>query len=257
MLVLCHKVNPKMTENEKVSHLMKGVAEDAYQSLLIKDISCTSNFIKECQRIEEMNQGRIANHRFTRLPNVVPVASIGDHKDLVTLIRHIVREEVQRMLDLDEFIREVQQALCPVISFRSVAVNRRNEPPRRPRTYATAVRQPRRLVEPLPVPRQADVWRTDDNKPVCFHCGRSGPKVRHCPERRAIFNAYRSRQATSSQLPSSNLSPDECSRQAIRTPLPIPSRGRSPIRHNRSPSPYGRRSPSRRDEGKLSEATFF
>ncbi|GFR02995.1 hypothetical protein TNCT_659861 [Trichonephila clavata] len=59
---------------------MKGVAEDVYQSLLVKDISYTSDFIKECQRIEEMNQRRIAKHRFTRLPNVVPVASIGEHE---------------------------------------------------------------------------------------------------------------------------------------------------------------------------------
>ncbi|GFR18808.1 CCHC-type domain-containing protein, partial [Trichonephila clavata] len=128
VLELYHKVNPKMTENEKVSHLMKGVAEDLYRSLLVKDISCTSDFIKECQRIEEMNQTRIAKHRFTRLPNVVPVASIGEHEDLKTLIRHIVREEAQRMLapaqqntqlespSVEEVIREeVQQALCPVL----------------------------------------------------------------------------------------------------------------------------------------------
>ncbi|GFS40615.1 CCHC-type domain-containing protein [Trichonephila inaurata madagascariensis] len=209
-----------MTENEKVSHLMKGVAEDVYQSLLVKDISCTSNFIKECQRIEEMNQRRIVKHRFTRLPNVVPVVSIGEHEDLVSLIRHIVKEEVQRM---------------------SVAVNRRNEPPRRPRTYATVVRQPRRPVEPLPVLRQTDVWRTDNNRPVCFHCGRQGPVVCYCRERRAIFDAYRSRQATNSQPPS----PDECSQKAIRTPSPIPSWRRSPVRRYRSPSPYGRRSPCR------------
>ncbi|GFY70984.1 CCHC-type domain-containing protein [Trichonephila inaurata madagascariensis] len=98
VLVLCYKVNPKMTENEKVSHLMKGITEDVYQSLLVKDISCTSDFIKECQRIEEMNQIRIAKHRFTKLPNVVSVASIGKHEDLVTLIRYIVRVEVRRML---------------------------------------------------------------------------------------------------------------------------------------------------------------
>ncbi|GFY55836.1 CCHC-type domain-containing protein [Trichonephila inaurata madagascariensis] len=131
---------------------MKGIAEDVYQSLPVKDISCTSDFIKEGQRIEEMNHRRITKYRFTRLPNVVPVASIGEHEDLVTLIRHIVMEEVQRMLApakqnpqlespfLDEVIREeVQQALCPVIPSRSVTVNRRNEPPRRPRTYATVV----------------------------------------------------------------------------------------------------------------------
>ncbi|GFY45614.1 CCHC-type domain-containing protein [Trichonephila inaurata madagascariensis] len=30
VLGLCHKVNPKITENEKVSYVMKGVAEDVY-----------------------------------------------------------------------------------------------------------------------------------------------------------------------------------------------------------------------------------
>ncbi|GFY61216.1 CCHC-type domain-containing protein [Trichonephila inaurata madagascariensis] len=154
-----------MTENEKVSHFMKGLAEDVQQSLLVKgcctSISCTSDFFKECQRIEEMNQRRISKHKFRRLPNVVPVAFIGEHEDLVTFIRHILRQEVQRMLapaqqyiqleypSLDEVIRdEVQQALCPVIPSRSVAVNRGNEPPRRPRTHAIVVLQPRRPAEP-------------------------------------------------------------------------------------------------------------
>ncbi|GFY57009.1 CCHC-type domain-containing protein [Trichonephila inaurata madagascariensis] len=117
---------------------------------------------------------------------------------------------------LDEVIREeVQQALCPLIPSKSVVVNRRNEPPRRPRTYATVVRQPRHPVEPLPVPRQTDVWKTDDNRPVCFHCGRPGHVVRYCRERRAIFDAYRSRQATNSQLPSPNLSYGEYSRACV------------------------------------------
>ncbi|CAL1264356.1 unnamed protein product [Larinioides sclopetarius] len=225
VLELCHKVNPQMTDNDKVSHLMKGIAEDVYRHLLAKDVSCTSDFIKECQRIEEMNQRRISKNKFARLPNVVPVATVGEQEDLMTLIRQIVREEVKKITasivqtnqfespSLDEVIREeVQQALCPVIRTRSVAENRRTEP--RPMTHATVVRQPRRPAEPLSVPRQTDVWRTDDNRPVCFHCGRPGHVVRYCRERRAIFSAYRSRKAAGSQLPSPNLSPGECSRQA-------------------------------------------
>ncbi|GFV22960.1 hypothetical protein TNCV_1056501 [Trichonephila clavipes] len=34
---LCQEVNPLMKEDEKVSHLMKGVAEDIYQALLTRN----------------------------------------------------------------------------------------------------------------------------------------------------------------------------------------------------------------------------
>ena len=39
VLRLCRKVNPSMPDDEKVSHQMKGLAEDIYQPLLTKEIS--------------------------------------------------------------------------------------------------------------------------------------------------------------------------------------------------------------------------
>lgn len=256
VLELCHKVNPQMSENDKVSHLMKGIAEDMYQFLLVKDIGSTSTFITECQRIEQMNQRRITKHRFARLPNVVPMASVGTNEDLATLIRQIVREEVQRLAEstlqpppletpsLDEMIREeVQSALCPVIP-SPVGGSGRTLTQRRPSTYSAAVRRPRRPTELAFTPRQTDLWRTDDNRPVCFHCGRPGHVIRYCRDRRAIFDAYRNRQATNSQPLSRNVV-DEFNRQDARESTSNPSRGRSPTHRYRSPSPYGRRSPSR------------
>ncbi|GFV31938.1 retrotrans_gag domain-containing protein [Trichonephila clavipes] len=62
-------------EDEKVSHLMKGVAEDIYQALLTREINDTASFIKWCNYIEDMKQKRVGRPRFERLPNVVPVAS--------------------------------------------------------------------------------------------------------------------------------------------------------------------------------------
>jgi hypothetical protein len=37
VLALCRKVNPSMPEDEKVAHLMKGIAEDLYQILLVQE----------------------------------------------------------------------------------------------------------------------------------------------------------------------------------------------------------------------------
>ncbi|GFW41117.1 hypothetical protein TNCV_415261 [Trichonephila clavipes] len=86
---------------------------------------------------------------------------------------------------------------------------KRNEPPRRPKMYTTVVCQPKHPVKTLPDPWQSDVYRTD-NRPFFFHCGRPGHVFRYCHERRGIFDEYRSRQATNIQLPSLNLSRDEC-----------------------------------------------
>ncbi|GBM68585.1 hypothetical protein AVEN_15269-1 [Araneus ventricosus] len=263
VLELCLKVNPSMSESDRVSHLMKGIAEDMYQSLLVKDINSTSAFITECQRIEQMNQRRITKLRFARLPNVVPMASVETNDDLVTLVRRIVREEVHRLSEsaiqppsleppsFDEMIREeVQNALCPVIS-SSAGGSERTPTQRRPSTYSAAVRRPRRPTEPSSIPRQTDIWRTDDNRPVCFHCGRPGHVIRYCRDRRAIFDAHRNRQATNRQPQSQNFM-DEFSRQDARELASSTSRGRSPARRYRSPSPYGRRrssrSPSLRNE---------
>ncbi|GFW64568.1 retrotrans_gag domain-containing protein [Trichonephila clavipes] len=94
VLGLCHEVNPLMKEDEKVSHLMKCIAEDIYQALLMREINDTANFIKWCNYIEDMKQKRVGRPRFERLPSIVPVASLKDETDLVLLIRTIVREEV-------------------------------------------------------------------------------------------------------------------------------------------------------------------
>ncbi|GFV06285.1 retrotrans_gag domain-containing protein [Trichonephila clavipes] len=99
VLGLCQEVNPPMKEDEKVSHLMKGVAEDIYQALLTREINDTASFIKWCNYIEDMKQKRVGRPRFERLPNVVPVASLTDETDLVSLIRTIVREEVHRLVN--------------------------------------------------------------------------------------------------------------------------------------------------------------
>ncbi|GFW95329.1 transposon Ty3-I Gag-Pol polyprotein [Trichonephila clavipes] len=181
-----------MKEDEKVSHLMKGVAEDIYQALLTREINDTASFIKWCNYIEDMKQKRVGRPRFERLPNVVPVASLTDETDLVSLIRTIVREEVHRLVNqtqesldsdpqsLEEIVQdEVERVLAPVSTKPTET---------RPRpTYATVTRKYRAPVQKFPLePRKTDVWRTADNRPVCFHCGRPGHVMRYCRERKRL-----------------------------------------------------------------------
>ncbi|GFV21216.1 CCHC-type domain-containing protein [Trichonephila clavipes] len=162
VLGLCQEVNPLMREDEKVSHLMKGVAEDIYQALLTREINDTASFIKWCNYIEDMKQKRVGRPRFERLPNVVPVASLTDETDLVSLIRTIVREEVHRLVNqtqesldsdpqsLEEIVQdEVERVLAPVSTKPTET---------RPRpTYAAVTRKYRAPVQKFPPePRKTD-----------------------------------------------------------------------------------------------------
>lgn len=251
VLRLCSEVNPAMTEGDKLSHLMKGVAENIYQALLPKEISTVADFIKWCQYIEQMQQKRVKSHKFERLPNVVSTVAVAEQPDLVRLIREIVREEVRSMMTVDpepepyslEAIikEEVGKALSPAAETNSWT----EVSPRRKTSYANAVTRMRPTPQ-LPQ-RKTDEWRTEDNRPVCFHCGRPGHVVRYCRERRAVFQEYRSRRRDQTEPRSFD---DDFSRSAARRSSPSPTRGRSPIRRYRSPSPYRRssQSPSRRTE---------
>ncbi|GFW57796.1 CCHC-type domain-containing protein [Trichonephila clavipes] len=200
VLGLCQEVNPLMREDEKVSHLMKGVAEDIYQALLTREINDTASFIKWCNYIEDMKQKRVED---------------------------ILQDEVERVL-------------APVSTKPTET---------RPRpTYAAVTRKYRAPVQKFPPePRKTDVWRTADNRPVCFHCGRPGHVMRYCRERKAVFDNSRNRRRNFD---------DVGTEEEIRRPnssrrfTPSPTRGRSPIRRYRSPSPYRRssQSPGRRSE---------
>ncbi|GBM12241.1 hypothetical protein AVEN_155249-1 [Araneus ventricosus] len=183
----------------------------------------------------QMNQRRVTKLRFARLPNVVPMASVETNDDLVTLVRRIVREEVHRLSESaiqppllespssDEMIREeVQNALCPVITSSAGGIER-TPTQRRPSTYFAAVRRPRRPTEPSSLPRKTHIWRTDDNRPVRFHCGHV---IRYCRERIANSDAHRNWQATNRQPQSQNFM-DEFIRQDARELASSTSRGRS------------------------------
>lgn len=98
VLKLCKTINPRMTEEDKVGHLLKGIAEDVYNFLIGKDnLETVSDVIRHCRTFEALKTRRITP-KFGRLANVTTVASVDTSSptDLSATIRQIVREELLR-----------------------------------------------------------------------------------------------------------------------------------------------------------------
>ncbi|GFT83182.1 CCHC-type domain-containing protein [Trichonephila clavipes] len=99
-----------------------------------------------------------------------------------------------RTLPREEIVQdEVERVLAPVSTKPTET---------RPRpTYAAVTKKYRAPVQKFPPePRKTDVWRTADNRPICFHCGRPGHVMRYCRERKAVFDNLETADGTSTTL---------------------------------------------------------
>ncbi|GBN63768.1 hypothetical protein AVEN_139494-1 [Araneus ventricosus] len=270
VLSLCQKANPSMSEDEKVAHLMKGIAEDLYQTLLFQDFITVDEFVKRCREIESLERRRITRTRFQRLPNVSAVSAENDVGDIRSLIREIVREEFGKVLpemqyytndepesppDIASMVRkEVMETLSPL-----AAPRQRNSIPRRNTTSrrSVSVRSPpiRREARNSAVPmRKTDLWRVDSNVPLCYHCGRPGHVLRYCRERRQIFADSRAarkfnpqRDADTKSTQSFEDSYAQPTSSSFRSNLPYPRRSRY-RRQSQSPLRRSSLSPRRPNE---------
>lgn len=88
-----------MTETEKLSHLMKGVADDAFRQLVTNEPSSVKEFADECRKLQEAQKARLTVGHYARLPDITPSAFVTGRdtceSDLRSVIRKVVREEVR------------------------------------------------------------------------------------------------------------------------------------------------------------------
>ncbi|GBO16580.1 hypothetical protein AVEN_16939-1 [Araneus ventricosus] len=166
VLSLCKRVNQSMPENEKIAHLMKGINEELYQILLVQDYSTTKDLVERCHQIENLRRRCITKEKFQRLPNISAASSGLEEDDLKSLVRTLVREEIQRFLpkiqdlqyglesaaDVASIVRdEVMQALSPLST-----PQRRNTAPIR-RSAPAGLQQRRIQRSNAAPPRKTDV----------------------------------------------------------------------------------------------------
>ncbi|UYV77965.1 K02A2.6-like [Cordylochernes scorpioides] len=253
ILSLCHQVNPRMEEGEIVAHIIKGISEDTYLVLVAKDIQTVDEILKFCRHLTTVKQRRIGRTKFARLSNVMPISSVDDSDDLASLIRRIVREEIQKVFSAPEVINPLREVNALEQTVRE-EVSRALQPTRQPQQQQQP-RTPYYNIDRPTQPRKTEHWRTYDDKPICFHCGRPGHVVRYCRERRQVFAETRSRNGGegknvgfSSRSPRYDADDDYVTPQTstyfYRSSSPHPSRARSPARRqSQSPARRFSRSP--------------
>lgn len=274
VLRLIARADPQATEETKVRALMRGVKSEIFGGLVRNPPTTVDAFVADATNIEQMLCARSDHyHRLATAPaNISAVTSTPHGVDafdkgaIREIIREILQEELRKFfptsdtserpasVSVAQVIREeVQRALLP-----ETPLNTAIESP--VMTYAMAARQPRLSVtrEPAgaprrdatmpsyyqsrrsspPVPRKTDVWRTADNRPLCFHCGEADHVYRRCPYRELGLRGFH----PSAPCPRLGEQPREIEEYLRRTPPPVSVAARGP----RSPSPHRPLSPLRR-----------
>ncbi|KAG0411167.1 hypothetical protein HPB47_011733 [Ixodes persulcatus] len=157
-----------------------------------------------------------------RLPGVAAISTSScNSPDLREIIRDVVREEIRKLLpaatspvtpSVAEIVREeLQQALQPEVltsaapeppKLSYAAATRRppppahpfTAPPRRdlpePQTFRRQEGQPQLVRTEQPAHRKTDVWRTADQRPLCYHCGEADHVYRRCPYRQMGLRGF-------------------------------------------------------------------
>lgn len=264
VLALCVKVDRAMPEEEKVGHILKGIADDAFNLLVFKNSSNVDDIIAECRRLEQAKSRRIAKN-FVRLPNTAATSSCDDvllrPRDVAppappeTLTR-IIRREIEAMSpaplttpsgdspSISVIQAVVRQELDNLGLHPVCAMNRQDVYPVLQSPAPIYHTTPRRFRNPA-------AWRTPDDRPICFCCHRIGHVSRYCRNR--PYDAVRTSYYTSRRPENAprRFSPDRDTNSAD-APASFTRLSRSSSPHRRqSLSPEARRATSPSRPGRL------
>lgn len=227
MCRLFRRSDPNMPEDKKVRHLMRGVKEQLFAGLVRNPPVSVAEFMKEAAAMERALQQRSMQYGRPSHPldlNCQAITSGNpDEFSLRQLIRAIVREELELQRTqvvghqrsaasfTDAVREEIRQVLQPTpVPEITVAPNYEVTAPQ-VMAYSDVLRRPaigRQTFQSSTPARQqwstssasrhdhgqsarkAVIWRTGDNRPLCYHCGEAGHVLRHCPYRRMGLRGF-------------------------------------------------------------------
>lgn len=260
VLALCRKADNTMTEADKIGHILKGIADDAFNLLMCKDCATVDAIIKECRRFEQAKGRRVPQH-FDRLPNTAATSSCADPPRFVQPtgsedLTRIVRRELEAMAPAP--IRSDCRESVPAISLIQAVVREEIASlgipslcsVRHTNTYQISPAARSQTQSFPPLRRNPADWRTPDDRPICFNCSGIGHIARHCRNRWSSSPRWSSpshyrqvpdNRTFSPYTPPRNINADSAPPRSSRSPSPQGRRSRSPLVHrSSSPSATGR-----------------
>lgn len=254
VLALCRRADENMSEPEKVAHILKGIADDAFNLLVFSNVTSVDAIIQECRRLEQAKSRRIS-HQFQRLPNTAATSSCLDSyrpPDTCDNLTRLVRRELEAAAPATvppphpDHSPSIPLPLIQAVvrqEIASMGICSISTPPR------TDFQQ--QFTTPRPFPsgspstfRNPSAWRTHDDKPICFSCHRIGHVSRHCRSRWGPTTQTFQRSSNGRPVYRHATSPDHFAPQE---PVSDP-------RYSRSPSPQRRQSRSPQPRRPLSPA---
>ncbi|XP_075532822.1 uncharacterized protein LOC142566017 [Dermacentor variabilis] len=280
---LFRRADPNMSEDKKLRHLMCGVKQELFAGLVRSPPRTVAEFRAEATTMESTLQQR--SRMYNREMNITSVDTVpavfGNSVDIIReLVRSVVREELQRLRldqnaptpssladlvreEVRQVVREPQLSAQPqVLRLRQPSVSYADvlrQTPARADVAATSSMNSSMPRNTLPLPerrfRKADVWRTPDRIPLCYHCGEAGHLYRMCHYRQAGLRGF----PVNAPCPRNGERPSEIEEYlSTRQSSPYAyqqhqPRSAAPFRH-RSPSPRpSSSSPRRRSQSPLRE----
>lgn len=112
---LCKRVNARMSEADKIQHILKGIDDDAFQMLLARDLRTVAEVVTLCQSFEQLRKQRILTRQ--RPQQVESLAGLTPAPDpsLLQQIKDFVREEVARQLSFLPSAHDRPSYLTPAL----------------------------------------------------------------------------------------------------------------------------------------------
>lgn len=205
VLRLCRRVDAEMAEDEKIRHLFKGISQELFSVVAPKAPATTECLIAECRQYEELDSARISKKPFERLPEVSQVTT--PDTNLASLIRTIIREELRTFVaqlqpssdehqtntDVHGIKDAIQSELRAALGHVTPAASPYAPAAPVPTSICAYQSIPATYAAPTPPWTQpqprTNIWRTPDQRPVCYYCHTPGHILRYC--RRRLNNTAR------------------------------------------------------------------